>query len=318
MLDELLAGISFPVGAHQAAIYPHRGEDEVHRFAGRGDPCGLAQRETGLRERSRGEPVPSGQDLRIGSRTHPGVPRREERPADALLCVRFDHPRVYRDALAFEVAGLGEPECLGRQVEVVTGRVPDLIQREGVELALLALGVGIERRPEPARRVAHLSEQPGDRHLGDLPVTKVAGVLPRARVGAEELSVVVEHLLEMRHEPLRIDRVTMKAAAKLIVNSPRGHFVQRPRHHYGQETPSRRRCHTRNNNDDQVHRMRKLRRTAKSAIAGDHITNTQGAAAACESCSRFKLSGFAILSPMLQPANGFPVKKSPRSPSLTC
>ena len=50
---------------------------------------------------------------------------------------------VDRDVLPFEVAGLGEAEGLDRQIEVVTGGVPDLVHREGVELALLALGVGI-------------------------------------------------------------------------------------------------------------------------------------------------------------------------------
>ena len=44
--------------------------------------------------------------------------------------------------------------------------------------------------------------------------------------------VVVEHLFKMRHEPFGVDRVAMKAAAKMIVNPAMRHFHQRMGDHF--------------------------------------------------------------------------------------
>ena len=63
------------------------------------------------------------------------------------------------------------------------------------------------------------------------------GVLPVARdlecfqVGDGELRLVVEHLLEMRHEPALVHRVAMEAAAELIVHAALGHLAQREQRH---------------------------------------------------------------------------------------
>src|SRR5262249_13756770 len=43
----------------------------------------------------------------------------------------------------------------------------------------------------------------------------------------KQLRVVVEHLLEMRHEPLLVHRVTGEAAAKVIVNAALAHAGER-------------------------------------------------------------------------------------------
>ena len=47
-----------------------------------------------------------------------------------------------------------------------------------------------------------------------------------------KLSVVVQHLFKMRHQPDRIDRVAVKPAAELIVDSAARHFVERVRDHF--------------------------------------------------------------------------------------
>ena len=41
----------------------------------------------------------------------------------------------------------------------------------------------------------------------------------RDREQLEELRVVVEHFLEMRHQPALVDRVAREAAAEMIVNA---------------------------------------------------------------------------------------------------
>src|SRR5712672_3328194 len=47
------------------------------------------------------------------------------------------------------------------------------------------------------------------------------------RAQPRKQGVVVEHLLEMRDEPARVDRVARESAADLIVDSAAGHFAER-------------------------------------------------------------------------------------------
>ena len=51
------------------------------------------------------------------------------------------------------------------------------------------------------------------------------------RIDAQQLGVVVRHLLEMRHDPLRIDAVAVEAAAELVVDAARRHSVERAEDH---------------------------------------------------------------------------------------
>ena len=51
------------------------------------------------------------------------------------------------------------------------------------------------------------------------------------QVRGREQGVVVEHLLEVRDEPDRVDGVAVEAAAELVVDAARGHPVERRRRH---------------------------------------------------------------------------------------
>src|SRR5215467_4082038 len=50
-------------------------------------------------------------------------------------------------------------------------------------------------------------------------------------IGDSELRLIVKHFLEVRHVPVTIYRVTMKAAADVIVHSAPSHFAQREQRH---------------------------------------------------------------------------------------
>ena len=82
--------------------------------------------------------------------------------------------------------------------------------RPHVEAPLDALGVGVERRVEAALGPAHLAQRPVERVAADLPQARLAGELQAVQVGAREQRVVVEHLLEVRHRPGRVDAVAAK------------------------------------------------------------------------------------------------------------
>ena len=97
--------------------------------------------------------------------------------------------------------------------------------------ALDAVGVGVLRRGEAAVLERELAQEVVEDALRDLAPLLVAGHLPGREVRAREQRVVVEHLLEVRHEPDRVDRIAVEAAAELVVDPAVGHAPQRAQRH---------------------------------------------------------------------------------------
>ena len=106
-----------------------------------------------------------------------------------------------------------------------------LLERPGVGGPFDALRVGVLAGRERTVRQGQLARHVVQRVLHDRPVARLAGELPRVEVGAGELGVVVEHLLEVGHQPLPVGRVAREAAAQLVVDAAVGHGVQGAAHH---------------------------------------------------------------------------------------
>ena len=139
-----------------------------------------------------------------------------------------------QDVLALEIAGRPHPEARAGERRIgPRGRVEGL-GRPGVEAPLLALAVGIEGAEEGAARRAKLAQQ----EAGGLERHRPGARVGRARrglgVGPQEQRVVVEHLLEVRHAPDRIDAVAGEAAAELVVDAAGGHRLERSDGHRAQ------------------------------------------------------------------------------------
>ena len=81
-----------------------------------------------------------------------------------------------------------------------------------------------------------------------------------------EQRVVVQHLLEVRHQPVRVGAVAGEAAAELVVDAAIGHGVQRARHH----RQDRRVAGSAPGSEQELegHRRRELRRAAEPAVHG--------------------------------------------------
>ena len=88
-----------------------------------------------------------------------------------------------------------------------------------------AFGVRILARIKAAARISHLADHIIKRLLCDAARKVVLGHLKEMQIQTRQERIVVEHLLEMRHEPLRVHRVTMKPAAELIVYAAFGHLA---------------------------------------------------------------------------------------------
>ena len=96
-----------------------------------------------------------------------------------------------------------------------------------VELALLALAVGVLGRGDAAAGLAQVAEHVVDRLGEHLPEARLAGELPAVQVEADQQRVVVEHLLEVRHQPHAVDGVAGEPAAEVVVDAAGRHGVER-------------------------------------------------------------------------------------------
>ena len=72
-----------------------------------------------------------------------------------------------------------------------------------------------------------LAHEVVERRGGDLGVAGRPRRLEGLEVGAREQGVVVQHLLEVRDEPDRVDRVAVEAAGELVVDAAGRHVVER-------------------------------------------------------------------------------------------
>jgi hypothetical protein len=124
------------------------------------------------------------------------------------------------DVVAFPVApgahvvdGFEQAAIRLRDNLVDLGLAPDVVP------ALLAFGIGVVARGEAAVGRAHVGQNPDDRFLDSLPEQFLAGDLPVPGQPGDQLGIVVEHLLEMRHQPAMIDRVAGEAAGEMVVDA---------------------------------------------------------------------------------------------------
>ena len=104
-----------------------------------------------------------------------------------------------------------------------------------VEAAFLALAVGVlgggERGTAGHALRGHVARHPADGLRRARGIQRVGPMRVRQRQQFQQLRVVVQHLLEMRHQPDRVGRIAGIAAAEMVVDAalrhPLQHQVQR-------------------------------------------------------------------------------------------
>src|SRR5215204_5268067 len=191
------------------------------------------------------ESVPTGDHLLVSTRALPVLSDLEQAPLDATE--RFNEHAFGDSETIGDIggrAGRGQ-NCASFKVATrldvepkrgncgVLGakRLVQFFGRPCVEQPLVPRRVGIEGGVEPTVRIGQLAGYEVKRLLGYLTVPVVAIRLEARKIGRGELRIVVEHRLEMRHQPDGIDGITMKSAANVVVNAAAGHTIERPLHH---------------------------------------------------------------------------------------
>src|ERR1035438_4195608 len=104
-----------------------------------------------------------------------------------------------------------------------------LVERPGEVVAIVVeIDVGILRGEKAAPlAVCHYGIEPCDDLARRLPEIFADKALEAVGVIAQQLRVVVQHLLEMRHHPALIDTVAMESARNLVIDSATRHLFER-------------------------------------------------------------------------------------------
>ena len=138
-----------------------------------------------------------------------------------------------QDIRAFEVAGPAHAKSLDGDLERARQLIAQWLKRfagfgdgPDEELAFDAFRVGISGAIEAAFSPAHLAQDIGVDVLGHSAMLPVAGQLPGMQIKPAQLGVVIEHLLEVRHKPMRVDAVAGETAADMIIDAARRHLKQ--------------------------------------------------------------------------------------------
>src|SRR5262249_45932318 len=137
-------------------------------------------------------------------------------------------------------------------------------KRPDIELAFLPFGVSVERGAERTLRRGHLTCEPADRLVCARTIQRFAGALMRKRQKLQQLRVVIEHFLEMRHQPALIDRVASEAAAEMIIDAALRDALERELDRVAVARLAGALAGTPEKLEQ--HRLRKLRRSAGAAV----------------------------------------------------
>ena len=104
--------------------------------------------------------------------------------------------------------------------------------RPHVILSLDAFAVGVLRGVEAAVGMAEVAQQVVEGLLRDEPVAGIGGRLVCLEVERRQQGVVVEHLLEVGHEPEGVGGVAGEASAEVVVDAAGGHALERDFDHF--------------------------------------------------------------------------------------
>ncbi len=150
------------------------------------------------------------------------------------------------DVAALEVAfGPHAPPLRCHPGELRPEALVQLVLVPEVETPLLPLRVGILRRGQAAPGQPEVAQHVGDDLVEHLAPAGVACQLPGVEIDAGQERLVVEHLLEVRDEPLPVHRVPGETPSHMVPNPPAGHRLESGLHDVGAATGRGARPHPR-------------------------------------------------------------------------
>ena len=222
---DTLAHQAAEAGSPQPAIDDVQGYQTLRTAAGHLQQRGVLKCDGGLRQGGDRQPVPGGDDLVIAPGLRSGSTHRQQRrahPLEAGDIIGIARQLQNRTAV-FEGTRFSNLEkCCSPTSVVGTEHLTQLLRRPYIGGALHPGGIGVQRRGEHVT-VAEIVDQECRGFCGHPTSQRVTGPPGPVRVDPQQQCVVVEHLLEVRHHPLRVDGVAGEPAGQLVVDAAAGH-----------------------------------------------------------------------------------------------
>ena len=228
--------------AQAARLLPGQmGQNERHAAAGRGEIVGPVEDARGLGERRDHQPVPRGQHLVVAPGFDPFFAHAEQRlpgfgdePGHVIdvaaeqfgqLC---EFERGVQDVAPFEIAFVGHVVVAAEHLAgVLAQQAHHLVAFPDEEFSLPTFGIRVLGRVEPALWALHFAHDVVQHVFRDVAEEILAAGLIRFEIQPRQQRVVVQHLLEVRHEPARVDRIAVEPAAQMVVHAALRHLAQR-------------------------------------------------------------------------------------------
>ncbi len=151
--------------------------------------------------------------------------------------IRISHVRIdnaqnilprqrLRVAVVKKISFRGDPEISRGDAEFLDRKqLGKLFPGPAIEFSFLAFAVGVFGGKKSAVRMRHVPQDVIQNVADNFRVPRVAADCKSVEVKLRELRVIIEHFFEMGHEPFSIYGIARKAAAELIMDAARRHFV---------------------------------------------------------------------------------------------
>ena len=205
--------------------------------------AGVVEHTCRIGQRCEYQAVPCGDTFVVSRRVHPPGARCQQCGANAReSCFdirdrnaesgrkKLQRQRHREHSSPVQVSVCGHRERHFGEARLFTKHGTQFIQRPHVETAFFAFAVGIDACEHAAFRAGHIAQQPVERVAGDTFDFIAACRLHQKHTKPREERIVVQHLLEMRHDPFAISRIAGKATTDLIADSAACHRQKTLRH----------------------------------------------------------------------------------------
>ena len=224
------------------------GENELRSAARCLDVAALAQELPHSRHGADHEAVPVREDLVVGRRPLAAITGRQKRRAHGLelpsQLLLLDHDLGLPDRHAERFGQVDDVaiglerraplQAVDRTKEVSAGRGQRLLEvclGPRVVRTLVAVRLGIDGGEKAALGRGHLSQYEVQREARH-PIEPLArGEGRRLGVEPRQRRVVVQHLLEVRDEPVGVGRVAVKAPGQVVHHPAAGHVIESDHEH---------------------------------------------------------------------------------------
>ena len=144
-----------------------------------------------------------------------------------FVCYRLSIPFHVEYVLSFEISSPGYVIVEHKELSIFgEQRSFNLLRCPGKKFTFFSLAVCILGGIKATFRRDHFTNNIIKRFLDNTFIKRIASDEIGMQIEATEQSVVVEHFLEVWHEPLSIYRVAMKTSTQLVVDTAIGHMLK--------------------------------------------------------------------------------------------